>query len=122
MDMTIFSKSIGVMCFSRPRLRCSEESLLVSSGRTVGEASDDTSSSESDSLEETLLDNAGIDACAMCLARGTREHLAESGERGGWVSGQQQKVLGCRQQKGHLQKEDEEEKNKRPTLDSRAAN
>lgn len=88
-EMTIFSRSIGVMCFSRPLLRCSVESLLRNPGRTTGEGGG-KASSMSDSLEETLLDNAGTGMC--CLARGDKLHLPASGERGCWVSGEQQNV------------------------------
>ena len=73
MEMTIFSRSMGVMWFCwRPRLRCSEDSLLLNSGLTTGEGSnDDTSSSSDSSDDDTLLDRAGRGM--FFRARGMRE-------------------------------------------------
>jgi hypothetical protein len=75
-EMTIFSRSLGVMWFCwRPRVRCSDESFLLKPGRTMGKvgSSDDDKSSRSlssDDDDETLDDRAGI---GMCRARGIRE-------------------------------------------------
>ena len=69
MEMTIFSRSMGVMWFCwRPRLRCSEDSLLLNSGLTTGEGSnDDTSSSSDSSDDDTLLERAGRGMFFRCL-------------------------------------------------------
>jgi hypothetical protein len=75
MEMTIFSRSMGVMWFCwRPRLRCSDDSLLLNSGLTMGEGSNDDTSSSSDSSsdDDTLLERAGRGM--FFRARGMREH------------------------------------------------
>ena len=74
MEMTIFSRSMGVMWFCwRPRVRCSEDSLLLNSGLTTGEGSnDDTSSWSESSVDDTLLERAGRGM--FFRARGMREH------------------------------------------------
>ena len=80
MEMTIFSRSTGVMCFSRPRLLLShEKSRHVSSGRalgmTVAVACGDggiESSLSSDDAESRLDDSSGT-GMSVVAAFGFRE-------------------------------------------------
>jgi hypothetical protein len=65
MEMTIFSRSTGVMCFSRATFLLSVERWRVSSGRADG-----ASSSSSDTAESRLDDNSGtgmsvVAACGL---------------------------------------------------------
>jgi hypothetical protein len=74
-EMTIFSRSMGVMWFCwRPRVRCSDDSLLLNSGLRIGEGCNDDTSSSSDrsSVDETLLERAGRGM--LFRGRGMREH------------------------------------------------
>lgn len=61
-EMTIFSRSMGVMCFSRPLLLLLEESVRRSSGRASGMVVwrvADVSSVSSDTADSTLDESAG---------------------------------------------------------------
>jgi hypothetical protein len=98
MEMTIFSRSTGVMCFSRPRLVLLAESCLLNSGRACGmrvAGADDVSSSPSSSSEmalSMLLDSTGtgmLFAAACDLAESERR--GERVDRACW-SGEQQNV------------------------------
>jgi hypothetical protein len=64
MEMTIFSRSIGVMCFSFPRLRLhsavSDEELMR------GATGDDVSNSSSDEAESKLEERAGSEFISPC--------------------------------------------------------
>lgn len=83
-EMTIFSRSTGVMCFSPPRILLSVERWRVSSGRAWGASE---SSSSSDTAESRLEDRSGsgMSAVAAC---GLKE-FAGGERRSGWA---QQKV------------------------------
>lgn len=79
MEMTIFSRSTGVMCFSRPLLLLSQESAHRSSGRAFGimvalaGGDDDSSSSlSSDNVESRLEDSSGT-GMSVVAAFGFRE-------------------------------------------------
>lgn len=69
-EMTIFSRSIGVMCFSRPRLRLlSVDSLRLSSGRALGMRGvmgDDASTASSLETDSRLEERAGIARVSGC--------------------------------------------------------
>lgn len=76
-DMTIFCKSMGVMCFSRPLLRLTTDSSLRTCGRARGMDGDDVSvcSRSSDEAESRLEDNSGtgmsfVAAFGVCEQRG----------------------------------------------------
>lgn len=101
---TIFSKSTGVMCFSRPLLVLLKESCLRNSGRAFGivvelkvedvAGVDDVSSSSrsSDPADSRLVDSSGtgmsvVAACGLTA----NEHRGESVERA-CVCGAQQNV------------------------------
>lgn len=68
-EITIFSRSIGVMCFSKPRLLLVVESCRFSAGREWSKmhaAGDDVPSSSvsSEVAEERLDERAGMSAVA----------------------------------------------------------
>lgn len=83
MEMTIFSRSTGVMCFSQGRLLLSVERWRVSSGRAVA-----ASSSSSDTADSRLEDNSGT---GMSLVAACGFAGFEKGVEGG-EGGEQQKV------------------------------
>jgi len=73
-EMTIFSRSTGVMCFSPPRVLLSVERWRVSSGRAWGTSE---SSSSSDTADSRLEDRSGsgmslVAACGLKEAGGER--------------------------------------------------
>ena len=69
-EMTIFSRSTGVMCFSRARFLLSVERWRVSSGRVDG--AQEASSSSSDTAESRLEDSSGT-GMSPVAARGLYE-------------------------------------------------
>lgn len=69
-EMTIFSRSTGVMCFSRATFLLSVERWRVSSGRVDG--AQDASSSSSDTAESRLDDSSGT-GMSPVAARGLYE-------------------------------------------------
>ena len=86
-EMTIFSRSTGVMCFSRATFLLSVERWRVSSGRVDG--AQEASSSSSDTAESRLEDSSGT-GMSLVAARGLYE---VGGVRRGLASGcAQQKV------------------------------
>lgn len=103
MDVTIFSRSIGVMCFSRPRLRVlSPDSFRLRPGRARGmrgvvvcDVECTSKSSSDDEAESSDDESAGIDmsplVAAVCgiMRRCWEGRLRESGR---WDSGAQQNV------------------------------
>lgn len=101
-EMTIFSRSIGVMCFSRPRLRLlSEDSCRLSSGRAFGmrgvivDEVVSTSRSSSDEVAESRLDDsAGSARSPLAAAASERERRWEGALREAFDfdSGAQQNV------------------------------
>ena len=93
MDMTIFSRSIGVICFSHARLLFSVDSSRVSSGRACGSTEDEVSSKSSDAADSRLEDSSGMSDMGMSAVFG----LLEKDERGSsptraCMSGWQQNV------------------------------
>ena len=103
MEMTIFSRSIGVMCFSRPRLRVlSPDSFRLRPGRARGmrglmvcDVESTSKSSSDDEAESSDDERAGIDKSPLVAAvRGIMRRCWEGRlrESGRWVSGAQQKV------------------------------
>lgn len=103
MDEKIFSRSTGVMCFSRPLLLLLEESCLRSSGRALetggtgtdvsscSSSSSWSSSSSSVAAESRLEESSGTGMSVVAACGLTQEHGGESAARGCW-SGVQQKV------------------------------
>jgi len=92
MEMTIFSRSTGVMCFSRPLLVLHAESFLLSSGRAAGmlvAGADDVSASSSSSeiALSRLLESAGI-GMLVAAVLGLNEHRVDRA----CTSGAQQNV------------------------------
>ena len=99
-EITIFSRSHGVMCFSRPLLVQSRATVCRNSGRALGivvAAIGDTaasSSSNSDSDAESRLEDSAGTGMSVAAAFGLSEHAARVGgmvERA-FESGLQQKV------------------------------
>ena len=83
-DLTIFSRSTGVMCFSRPRLLLLVESCLRSSGRALeARGRDDVSSSNSsEETESRLVESAGMLRMLAALGLlGAKEQRRDSVDR-----------------------------------------
>ena len=89
MEMTIFSRSTGVMCFSRARFLLSVERWRVSSGRVDG--AQEASSSSSDTAESRLEDSSGT-GMSPVAARGLYEAGGVRRRRGLGSGCAQQKV------------------------------
>ena len=100
METTIFSKSMGVMCFSRPLLVLLVESVRRSSGRAFGmmavaDAPGDmpSSRSSSDEAESRLDDNSGTGMLVgAAFGLTANEHRGENVEAFAWCFGSQQNV------------------------------
>lgn len=71
MEITIFSRSIGVMCFPFIRPRLSVESWLRSSGRLVDfrDCAAELACESSDNWESTLEDSLGMEASDVFRAK-----------------------------------------------------